>query len=90
MVFFDDHWNELACFIERPSQVYNAEADARANFAAEHPQFEDAALPYDQMSPETAEAYSAFMKGFRTNNVRGWQQLFVRELREKLSSGSLS
>jgi hypothetical protein len=37
IVFYDDDWHEVACFVEKPDPVYQEEADARLVFAAGYP-----------------------------------------------------
>lgn len=83
-LFFDEDMNELACFIEKPAAVYAAEDNARHTFAAERPDLPDAALPLDSMSEETRAAYVTFIRQFRADNQRRWQQLFVDEIKSKL------
>ncbi len=84
IVFFDRDFNELACFVEKPAGVVPAETGAREDFAAQHPDLEDAALPVDKMSPETLDLYTRFIRRFRADNVSRWQQLFVDEIISKL------
>ena len=86
IVFFDEALNELACFIERPTPVYSATGRAREAFADRYPELPDAELPSAEMSEATYNLYVQFMREFRSQHNREWQQLFVNELREKLSA----
>lgn len=86
IVFFDEGWHELACFVEKPSNVYSAETGAREAFAAQHPNLEDANLPSDKMSQATLDLYATFIRRFRAGSVQHWQQLFVDEIKAKLGA----
>src|SRR5438094_2026915 len=74
-LFFDKDMNEIACFTERPSAVYVAEARARQAFADEHPELPDAASPLDDMSEATRAAYVTFIRQFHADNHKQSQQL---------------
>jgi hypothetical protein len=83
-LFYDKEMNEIACFTEKPAAVYAAEANARQTFASEHPELPDAALPLDDMSEATRAAYVTFIRQFRADNRKHWQQLFIDEIKNKL------
>jgi hypothetical protein len=87
IVFYDEDMNEITCWVERPAAAYAEEAVARKEFAGEHSDLPDAALPYDDMSDATRELYVPFIKQFRAGNHARWQQLFIDELKERLSAG---
>jgi Thioredoxin len=89
LLFFDMDMNQLTCWIEKPSYVYQAEAEARARFAAENPNLPDAALSLDDMSDNTRATYITFIRQFRADNRKEWQQLFVDEVRERLEVAGL-
>ncbi len=84
VVFFDDNWHELACFVEKPSSVYSVETDARETFVAQHPNLEDANLPSDKMSSATLDLYASFIRQLRADSLKRWQQMFVDEIKGKL------
>jgi thiol-disulfide isomerase/thioredoxin len=84
IVFFDEQFNELANFIEKPSPVYIAEDGARDRFAAENPDLSDSRLPVDRMSPTTLDRYTTFMRSLRADSQRRWQQHFIDEIKVKL------
>jgi hypothetical protein len=83
-LFDDGAMKELACFTEKPAQVYIEEAAARERFANEHPDWPDAALHVDDMSEETREAYVTFIRAFRADNRPRWQRLFLEDILDKL------
>jgi thiol-disulfide isomerase/thioredoxin len=85
IVFFDEHFNELANFIEKPSPVYIAEQSARERFAADNPDLSDAHLPVDRMTPATLDRYTTFIRSLRAESQRRWQQFFIDEIKVKLS-----
>jgi hypothetical protein len=86
LVFFDEEWNEYACFVEKPEPVYAEEADARAMFAADHPDLPDAALPAGEMSQSTLDLFAPYMRTFRLSNTDLWQHYFAVELTARLQS----
>jgi hypothetical protein len=79
-VFYDERWNELAHFIERPREVYAAEAEARAHFAEQHPELPDAALPTTEMSQATLDIYTHYIRAFRAEHNLEWERLFARHI----------
>ena len=54
-VFFDEQFNELGHFIERPESVTNARAEKRKEIFAAHPEFGDPSAPPDKL-PEDVRA----------------------------------
>ena len=88
-VLFDQGWNELAHFIEKPPEVYAAEAEARARFADQHPELEDAALLPAQMSQPTLDVYTPYIRAFRAEHNLEWQRLFARHIMRALGSAAL-
>lgn len=79
-VFFEEDWNEYACFIEKPEPVYGEELQARAAFAAAHPDLPDSALPAGEMSQPTLDLFAPYMRSFRSASTPRWQHMFVAEV----------
>lgn len=71
-VFFDQQFNELGIFIERPVSVTERNANLRAELSAEHPEFGDPATPIAQMPEEVRvplmEALSSKRAAFKAVN----------------------
>jgi hypothetical protein len=88
-VFFDEQWNEIAHFIEKPQEVYAAEAEARARFAEQHPELPDAALLPAQMGQETLDLYAPYMRAFRAEHNLEWERLFARQIMRSLGSAAV-
>jgi hypothetical protein len=88
-VFFDEGWNELAHFIEKPPEVYAAEVEARVVFAAQHPELPDASLLPALMGQATLDVYTPYMRAFRTEHTSEWQRLFARQIMRALGSPAL-
>jgi hypothetical protein len=86
MVFFDEDWNEFACFVEKPEPVYGEEIEARKVFSEAHPELPDGGLPAGEMSPETLDIFAPYMRAFRLANTDRWEHLFVGELVERLQA----
>lgn len=84
MVFFDENLREIACFVEKPTAVYGYDSRAREGFAAQHTHLEDASSPPSEMSQETYNLYTEYIRSQRTASRKQWQQLFVDEIKGKL------
>ncbi|MGA7731405.1 MAG: thioredoxin family protein [Chloroflexia bacterium] len=80
LAFFDEDWNEIGYYQEKPALVYSEEAAAMAEFARLHPDLPDAGLPYNEMSQETKDLYAPFMREFRSKKMKAWQDLFMDEV----------
>jgi thiol-disulfide isomerase/thioredoxin len=87
MMFFDEGMNELACWVEKPAAVYAEVAQARKEFAEQHSDLPDAALPIEDMSDTTREQYVTFIRQLGAGNHARWQQLFIDELKQRLAGG---
>lgn len=87
--FFDEGWNEIAHFIEKPQEVYAAEAEARARFAEQHPELPDAAFLPGHMSQETLDVYAPYIRAFRAEHNLEWQRLFARHVMRLLGSAAV-
>jgi hypothetical protein len=88
-VFFDEGWNELSHFIEKPPEVYAAEAEARARFAEQHPELPDAGLPTAQMSQATLDVYTPYIRALRVEHNLDWERLFARHIMRALGSAAI-
>jgi len=88
LVFFDEKWNEHACFVEKPEPVYDEEDDARAAFASDHPELPDAHLPAGEMSQATLDIFAPYMRAFRLANTEKWEHYFATELTARLQSAA--
>lgn len=86
IVFFDEVFNEIACFVEKPAAVYTDDRLGRDLFSTRHPELEDAKLPIGEMSPTTYEMYVTFIKQYREEHNARWQQMFVDEILGKLEA----
>jgi len=85
IAFFDENWNELGYYQEKPAQVYKEEAAAIAKFATLHPDLPDSSLPYAEMSDNTKQLYAPYMVNFRLSRMSDWQSMFVDEVLSKLA-----
>ena len=85
IAFFDENWNELGYYQEKPAQVYKEEAAAIATFATLHPDLPDSSLPYAEMSDTTKQLYAPYMLNFRLSRMSDWQNMFVDEVLSKLA-----
>jgi hypothetical protein len=85
VAFFDENWNELGYYQEKPVQVYKEEAAAIADFAVLHSGLPDSSLPYAEMSDTTKQLYAPYMVNFRLSRMPAWQSMFVDEVLSKLA-----
>lgn len=88
--FFDKYLNEITCFTERPAAVYEMEVKLAGYFSAAHPELPDASGPVAEMSESTHNLYVDFVRKFRADNRKHWQQMFVDEIRGKLTTAGLA
>ncbi len=86
IAFFDEDWNEIGYYQERPASVYMEEAAAIAEFGRLNASLPDASLPYAEMSQSTKEVYAPYMLAFRAGRLHDWQGIFV-DLILKLAQG---
>jgi hypothetical protein len=80
-VVYDQDWNELGWFSERPAEVYKIMATETQRFAKENPQLEGANRSYDNMPEETRNAVRANSSNFRWSNQAEWNKMFIDELK---------
>ncbi|MEO5953399.1 MAG: thioredoxin family protein, partial [Chloroflexia bacterium] len=80
IAFFDENWNELGYYQEKPASVYIDEANAIAEFGRIHADIPDASLPYADMSQSTKDLYAPYMLSFRAKKLQSWQSLFVDQV----------
>lgn len=84
-VVYDDEWNELGHFIERPAEVTKQMGEETRRFAQANPQLEGANRSYENMPDETRTAVRANSSTFRWNNMLAWNRIFIDELKELAS-----
>ncbi|CAN5552569.1 thioredoxin family protein [soil metagenome] len=80
-VIYDENWNELGVFIERPEAVTRLMGDETRRFAQENPELEGANRSYENMPDETRTAVRANSSKFRWDNMAAWNTLFMDELK---------
>jgi hypothetical protein len=87
-VFFDDSFQELGHFIERPASVTERRAELRRQVSAEHPEFGSADTPIaqipEEVRPKLMEAMAAKREGTRAQDVAD----AVHALRQIATRGS--
>jgi thiol-disulfide isomerase/thioredoxin len=84
-VVYDEDWNELGHFIERPAEVTRQMADETRRFAQENPDLEGVNRSYENMPDETRTAVRANSSRFRWDNMLAWNRIFIDELKELAS-----
>ncbi len=80
IAFFDQDWNEIGYYQERPKAVYEEEAGAKTRFEQLYADRLDVALAYADMSQETKDLYAPFFREFRLQRMKTWQEMFVDEV----------
>ncbi len=86
-VIYDEHWNELGHFIERPEAVTKQMGEETRRFAQANPQLEGANRSYENMPDETRTAVRANSSKFRWDNMAAWNSIFVDELKSMVAGG---
>ena len=86
-VVYDQDWNELGHFIERPAGATKQMAEESARFARENVHLEGVNRTYDKMPDETRQTVRANSANFRWSNFDAWNQLFLDELKQIVRGG---
>jgi thiol-disulfide isomerase/thioredoxin len=86
-VLYDQDWNELGHFIERPAEVTKQMGEETRRFAQANPQLEGANRSYDNMPDETRTAVRANSSRFRWDNMLPWNKIFLDEFKAMISNG---
>ncbi|HUZ00587.1 MAG TPA: thioredoxin family protein [Thermomicrobiaceae bacterium] len=87
-VLYDERWNELGYFIERPEQVTREMAEETRRFAAAHPEIEGITRAYENMPEETRKAVSQNSSRYRWDNMLRWDRICLDELRGMVVRGA--
>lgn len=80
-VVYDQNWNELGFFSERPAEVYTLMAAETIRFAKENPNLEGANRSYENMPEETRSAVRENSGTFRWGNQLEWNRMFLDEFK---------
>lgn len=80
--FFDDNFNELGVFIERPASVTDRRAEQRKRIHAEHPEFGPYGRPADALPETVRAALTAEISRRRDADLAWANREVVRALRE--------
>ncbi len=84
-VFFDENFNELAHWIERPASVTELRARKRREIFAAHPEFGSPEAPVDQLPEDARVALQAELATMREETTTFANAEVLRELRELLA-----
>ena len=80
--FFDDAFNEIGVFTERPASVTERRAEQRKQIHAEHPEFGAYGAPADALAEDVRAALTAEVMRRREGDVAWANREVVRALRE--------
>ena len=80
--FFDDTFNELGVFIERPASVTERRAEQRKQIHADHPEFGPYGAPADTLAEDVRAALTAEVMRRREGDIAWANREVVRELRQ--------
>ena len=84
--FFDDQFQELGRFIERPESVSERRSQLRKEYYAQHPELGSPETPISQMPEETRNQLMQAMSEWRNQNKVADNQEVVNSLRAILES----
>ena len=79
--FFDDKWNEVGVFIERPDSVTEMRARKRKEVFAAHPEFGSPDAPPDQLPEDVRARLQQELQKMRDETVDQANGEVIRELR---------
>ena len=79
--FFDDAWNEVGVFIERPGTVTERRAKQRLAIFAAHPEFGSPDAPVDQLAEDVRARLQHELQKMRDDMLEWADAEVVRELR---------
>jgi hypothetical protein len=85
-VFFDDDFNEIGRFLERPDSVTKLREQKRLEIYAQHPEFGSPDTPVDQLSEEARTKLAAAIADMREEMVPFANAEVIRELRAIVES----
>ncbi len=80
-VFFDDDFNELGCFIERPASVTELRAQRRREIFQQNPEFGSPDAPVDQLPEDVRTRLQAELNAMREETAAFANAEVIRELR---------
>jgi thiol-disulfide isomerase/thioredoxin len=86
-VVYDEDWNELGHFIERPEAVTRAMAEETRRFQQANSDLEGVTRTYDNMPDETRLKVRANSSRFRWDNMEAWNRIFLDELKAIVAGG---
>jgi hypothetical protein len=86
-VFFDEDFNEIGHWIERPKSVTQLRADKRREVYLTNPSFGSPDAPVDQLPEATRAELQKATSASREDTVPWANQEVIRELRELLEGG---
>ena len=87
-VFFDDNFDELGRFIERPNSVTERRSRFRRDLFARHPEYGSPDTPPDQMPEETRVAITQASTQMREDTKAQDNAEVIRELRAIVTRAS--
>jgi len=85
-VFFDDDFNEIGRFLERPESVTALREQKRREIYAQHPEFGSPDTPVDQLPEEARTKLAAAIADMREEMVPFANAEVIRELRAIVES----
>lgn len=89
-VFFDENFNEIGHWIERPKSVTQLRADKRREVYQTHPEFGSADAPVDQLPEDVRAKLQAATSESREDTVPWANSAVTRELRELVEAGLMA
>jgi hypothetical protein len=84
--FFDDEFNEVGQFVERPDSVTELRAEKRREIYARHPEFGSPDAPIDQLPEEVRTRLAEAVAEMREGTAAFANREVIRELRAIVES----
>ncbi len=80
-VLYDENWNELGHFCERPEAVTQEMAKESRRFALENSDLEGVNRTYENMPDETRALIRENSSRFRWDNMLAWNRIFLDDIK---------
>ena len=85
-IFYDDDWNELGHYIERPEKATQAMARETRRFAQENAHLEGINRAYQNMPEATRRLVHEHSNEFRWSQTADWYRYFLDDLKQLLAA----
>jgi thiol-disulfide isomerase/thioredoxin len=90
LVVYDQGWNELGFYSERPAAATKQMAEETLRFARENAHLEGISRTYANMPEETRQIVRAHSTENRWSHMLEWNRIFIEEFKQLVAGGVAS